>query len=405
MVTPNVSNTEPFRWVIAAMWFAIYFFSSLAFFCMPPLFAEISRDIPLTKVQMGIIFGMNPLASLFLAFIAGSISDRFGSRWVVGAAFLLITVAGGLRATSHSVLDLIIFAFLMGVGTAFFGPNVPKVLGTWFPKEELGKANGFVMTAIPLGGAAAIASSASILSPAFGGWRGVMVACAVICLVVTVLWMILYREKEIDGVDGKQTQAFSSNFKNVLKVKDIWLLAIFFGFYLAACGTVTGLLPVILTEKGVNRPGEIVSLFMWIGIVSTPLGGIAIDKFDRRKPFLIVGAIVMAAVYPLLVITQGAGLIIALLVLGMAAGIIVPLKTLLPVEIEGIGPRLAATAFGFMMMLGFAMGFLGPTISGKIMDVTGSALPAFIMMAVCMLVAACIAIPMKETGKQTNTGN
>jgi len=187
-------SKDPYRLVIAALWFFIYLFSTMAFFCMPPLFSEISQDIPLTKAQMGIIFGMVPLASLFIAFIAGSVSDRFGSRWVVGGSVMLIALAGSLRAISGNAIELIVFSFLMGVGTAFFAPNAPKVLGTWFPREELGKVNGFVMVAIPLGGATSIATSAGYLSPVFGGWRGVTIAFGVACLAISLLWMFLYRE-------------------------------------------------------------------------------------------------------------------------------------------------------------------------------------------------------------------
>lgn len=389
-----------YRWVIVFLWFFVYFFSASALFCMPPLFSEIGNDIPLTKAQMGIIFGMNPLASLFLGFIAGSFSDRFGSRWVVGIALLLTALSGALRAVSVSAFELMVYSFIMGVGTAFLAPNSPKVLGMWFPREELGKANGIVMAAIPLAGAFSTATSASFMSPVFGGWKGVVIAFACMCMVMTIIWMLLYREGDAQGAVEKRKQAILSNFGNVLKVRDIWLVAFFFGLYLAATGTVTALLPVILEERGVSRPGEIVSIWMWVGIVSTALGGVASDKLGRRKPFLIGAAIVMAIGLPLLSGVQGMALIATLVLLGIAAGTLAPLKTVLAVEIKGIGPSLAATAFGFMMMVGFALSFLGPSVSGKLMDMTESSFSAFLLMAVCMLVAAGIAVALKETGKR-----
>jgi len=104
---------DPFRWVIALLWFFIMFFSAMSVFCIPPLFMELGKDIHLTKAQMGTIFGMAPLASLFFAFIAGSISDRFGSRWVVGGSVLLVAIGGGLRALAGSPFELIAFTFLM----------------------------------------------------------------------------------------------------------------------------------------------------------------------------------------------------------------------------------------------------------------------------------------------------
>ena len=353
---------------------------------------------------MGIIFGASPLMSFFLAFTAGAISDRFGSRWVVGGSLFIIAFAGGLRAVAGSAIELMIYSFIMGVGLAISGPNIPKVLGMWFPRDELGKANGIVMSAIPFGGALTIAIAADFMSPAFGGWKGVMVAVGCICLGIAVLWMFLYREKDAESVHGKSGQSILHNFKKVLKVRDVWLVAMFFGLFYAACGTITGLLPVILGERGVARPGMFVSIFMWVGIVATPLGGMASDKVGKRKPFLIIGAIVMAICFPLLIKMQGWALVVTMLVIGTSAAFIVPLKTTIPAEIEETGTKLAATTFGFMMMLGYAMGFLGPVVSGWLIDVTGSPLSAFILMAVVLLVAVGIVIPLKETGKKAATG-
>lgn len=389
---------DPYRWIIASLWFGIVFFSAMGLFCMPPLFTEIGRGFFLTKAQMGIIYGASPLASLFLAFLAGSISDRFGSRWVVGGSLFVTALSCGFRAFADNATELIIYSFSMGVGMAIFGPNIAKVLGNWFPRKELGKANGIVVSAIPISGALTLATAADVMSPAVGGWRGVMVAVGGACLVMTVLWVALYREKDAEGASIEGGQNIWQNFREVLKVRDVWLVAMFFGLYYAACGTLTGLLPAILAERGVARSGVIVSIFMWVAIVVTPLSGIFSDGVGRRKPFLIFGATLMAICFPFLTKLHGWALVSTMLVVGTAAASVVPFKTAIPAEIEGIGVSLAATTFGFMMMIGYAMGFLGPVVSGWIMDISNSPMIAFVIMSTVLVTAAGIVIPMKETG-------
>jgi len=62
-------QTYPFRWVVLALMFLSLFAATIAMQCMPPLFSEITEQIPLTKAQMGTIMGVITLASLFFAVI------------------------------------------------------------------------------------------------------------------------------------------------------------------------------------------------------------------------------------------------------------------------------------------------------------------------------------------------
>ena len=69
----------PFRWVVLALLFLSLFAATISMQCMPPLFSEITQQIPLTKAQMGTIMGVITLASLFFAPIGGALSDKLGS--------------------------------------------------------------------------------------------------------------------------------------------------------------------------------------------------------------------------------------------------------------------------------------------------------------------------------------
>ena len=135
-------QTSPFRWLVLILLFVNTFFVVLPLYCISPLFQEISKDMPLTKAQMGAIMGMFTLASLFFALIGGGISDRIGSRWAVGISVLIVAIAGALRAYAESAAHIMICMFTMGVGFAVFGPNTPKVLGMWFSPKQLATANG-----------------------------------------------------------------------------------------------------------------------------------------------------------------------------------------------------------------------------------------------------------------------
>jgi NNP family nitrate/nitrite transporter-like MFS transporter len=162
-------------------------------------------------------------------------------------------------------------------------------------------------------------------------------------------------------------------------------------------------LPISLEERGVEKAGELVAIMMGTNVVFNILGGMLSDKLGKRKPFLVISAIVFGLCILSFATLTGTPLIIALMIAGAAMGTIAPILMTIPVELEEICPGLAATAMGLIFMVGNAGGFFRPVLSGKLMDVTGSHWAGFIFMASALIIAAVFIIPLRETGrKKTN---
>jgi cyanate permease len=230
-----------------------------------------------------------------------------------------------------------------------------------------------------------------------------MVFVGVLNVVAGILWIIFFRDKGI-GDASKEKPNVLENFKKVFKVKDVWFLAIFYGLNMAGLMTVIALLPITLTERGVERAGEAVSIMMGTTVVFNVLGGMLSDKVGKRKPFLIISSVLFGLCVIPFAVAKGAPLIVALIVGGACVGTVAPVLMSLPVEIEGVGHMLTATAVGLIFMVGNSGGFVGPVVSGKLMDLSGSHLTAFIAMAIVLVVAAGFILPMKETGRKREEG-
>jgi len=388
-----------FRWLVLALLFLNIFCATLAMQCIPPLFKEIEQQIPMTKAQMGMIMGALTLASLVFAPIGGALSDRIGSRWAFGMAILIIAGGSVLRAAAGSVTALIGFMFVMGAGIAVVGPNMPKALGMWFPQNELAMANGIAMSSMGIGGAIAMGISATVLSPALGGWRNIMLVVSAFVLVSGVLWMVFFREKQVPGAE-KPRQNIAANFKNVLNVKDMWLLASFYALNMIGLMSIIALLPTSLEERGISNAGVYVSLLLATTVVFNILGGFLSDKAGKRKPFLLFCAVLLGLCLISFATLAGAPLVTALILAGAAVGTIATVLMVIPVELESIGQQLAATAVGLIFMIGNTAGFIGPIVSGKLMDLTGSQWGGFLFMAAALFCAAVCIIPLTETGRK-----
>jgi len=392
-----------FRWIVLGLLFFGLFILTICMNCIPPLFKEIGEQIPLTKAQMGTVMGVVTLASLFFAPIGGGLGDKIGPRITLGAAIVIIALGGALRAFAGSAFTLTLTMFIVGAGIAIFGPNMPKALGMWFPKNELAMANGISMAGMGLGGAVGMATAASVLSPVFGGWRSTMVWLGVITLAVGIVWVIVFRDRKTgEGTGGGQSMLAS--FKKVLGNRDILMLAVFYGLNMAGLMTIISLLPVSLAERGVERGGELVSIMMGVAVIFNIAGGVLSDKAGKRKPFLIVCAIIVGVGIFFFAKATGVTLIIALACAGAAMGTIAPVMMVIPVELKEVGPGLTATAVGLIFMIGNTGGFLGPVIGGKLMDAYGP-LSGFITMGIVLIVAAMVILPLKETGTKKQPGD
>jgi cyanate permease len=395
-------SKDSFRWVVAILLLLNIFSIYLSINCIPPLFKELGEEIPITKSDMGMIVGVALIASLFFSLIGGGVSDKIGSRWSFGVAIIVVAIAGALRSIVGSSFGLVVCMFLVGVGLAIAGPNIPKALGMWFPSKELATANGISMLGLGLGGAVGMGTAAGILSPALGGWRNVMVAIGGFTLITGILWIVFFKDVKTNRPSESKDQSMADNFRKVFGVKDIWWAAVYYGLCMASVMSVIALLPHSLSERGLTeaKSGALVSIMLFVSTVFTLVGGILSDKAGRRKPFLIVCAMLQGVCFIVFIFSTGIPLIIALAIAGASMGTLIPVFTVIPVEIKEIGHGLAATAVGILFMVGNTGGFFGPIIAGKIMDVTRTEWPGFLFMIVAIIVAGFCILPVRETGQR-----
>lgn len=384
------------RWGIVALLFMVLIVLQQTFACLPPLFSEIQREVPMTKTEMGFVFAMVTVASIFLALVTGSVSDRFGSRWIVAGALLVAGLGAGMRFFVTSVAGLAVSTILVGVAVAGLNPNIPRVLAARFPPRELARVSGIVFSAMPIGVGLGLATSARVLSPTFGGWRGAMAFIGGLCVVAAVIWGLLYREPAA-AAERRDHDALAGLSK-VVRIGDLWLVGIYFGIFNFAVTPLMSLLPIVLEERGIAHSGEFVAIVMWVSVAGTLLTGAVSDKVGRRRPFLIAAALLSALCIPPLAALTGVPLVVALVITGTAQGMALPIVMTMPVEITGVGPSLAASAVGLTFMVGTLIGIAGPVVSGMVLDASGSPLAAFLLIAALLLAAAGVAVLLRETG-------
>jgi EmrB/QacA subfamily drug resistance transporter len=140
-------------------------FSQVALNFLMPFYLQNLRGF--TPSQVGWIIVADSVIIMALAPIAGSLSDRFGSRLLCTTGCALIAVAQLLISTvdlDSSVWRIILPLALQGLGWALFNsPNQSAVLGS-VSMQQVGSASGMLATAARTGGAMGVALSAMLFS-------------------------------------------------------------------------------------------------------------------------------------------------------------------------------------------------------------------------------------------------
>ncbi|MCX5998435.1 MAG: MFS transporter [Chloroflexi bacterium] len=142
----------------------IYFVALYSIVFLTPFFLFFVLRYDVLKV--GLVIAVSPVATLALAPLAGSLSDRFGSRVFTVAGMCTVTAGllllGTLTATAGP-WDVIWRLVIVGVGGALFqSPNNAAVMGS-VPPQRLGIASGMLTAMRNLGMALGVAVSAAIL--------------------------------------------------------------------------------------------------------------------------------------------------------------------------------------------------------------------------------------------------
>ena len=301
-----------------------------------------------------------------------------------------------LRATATGFATMYVWMFLFGAVLSLTFPNVPKALGMWFPPEEFGLANGITLAGYGSGAALAGLFSPMLLK-LLGGWRGLTLLFGILSIVLGIFWLLTVRDRPQAAGSENQVGLIEA-MSQVLKVRDVWLLA---GCYLFLLGGYIGFIgyapTYFATVRGMTpaATGVVISGFLWAAVVGTFLLPTLSDRVGLRKIFYFPGILANGIFVVLMAYTLGASLWMATLLAGFVAGA-GAIAFVVPLEMEGVGPVLAGSAVGVAATAGNLGGFISPIIGMRLVNAEPTA--GFIFWGGCYVLSALLFLLIKETG-------
>ncbi|HEX4541794.1 MAG TPA: MFS transporter [Candidatus Acidoferrum sp.] len=383
-----------FGWMLDAMDVMLYSF----------VLAYLMRDFGMSTGTAGLLNSLTLIASAIGGFFFGVLADRIGRTRALMASILVYSISSAACGFSHSIPQLAIFRFLLGLGMGGEWTAGAALIAETWRAEHRGRALGLMQSAYAIGEAVA-AVVVLIVLPYFG-WRAVFFVGVLPALLV--FW--IYRGVPEPELWKQRVKEKKPNIVEKLLQKDVLRNGIV-ATAMNACGMfgywglftwIPGYLSLPVSKGGrglslvvgttfylVLSPGK------WLGYASF---GFFADAFGRRKPYftyLLVAAI-LVPLYgilrsPILLLILGPFL--AFFGTGFFSGYAAIVSEIFPGEIR-------AAAMGLSYNLGRGLSAAAPFAVGAIASRFGF-LPGFFLLAAAFLAAALLALLLPETrGRQ-----
>jgi NNP family nitrate/nitrite transporter-like MFS transporter len=366
-----VKRNPNYKWYILIITMLVYaVIAGAARLCMPVLFKEISDDLGLSLVAVGTIWGMDPLAGVFIGLPSGLLADRFGVKRTIVIVCILAGIFGALRGFSVNFLTMAVTMFLFGLTAAATPSIVPKVTAEWFSEERLGLANALLNVAWSVGAVAATMLSATVFSPWLGGWRNVLFLYGAPCIVLGLLWLFTGREpykSELPEAAAVK-MSFRQAISRVICIKEVWVIGIVTLFTWGASMGFVGYLPLYLRNSGWTPAAADTAITIFSGITligSIPMALLS-DKLRSRRGVLVLSIGGMVAMLVLLPFVNSLGIWLLILIGGFLRSGAGTLVNVIIFENKDIGSSYGGTAIGLASTVSMLGAFLAPPLGNSL---------------------------------------
>ena len=400
------SNGANYRWYILTLAALTHTFAiAMPTMSLPVLFKEMSVDMDLSLVEIGTVWGMIPLAAIFVVLTGGLLGDRFGVKRTLSVLCLLAGLTGALRGLSGNFVSLATTMFLFGALSASIPINVHKVAIMWFPGRRLGLANGILSLGMGLGFTAGAMISATILSPLLGGWRNVLFLYGAISIGIGVLWLLTQSEpgQAKSSPSYVSTVPFRQALSRVVRIRGVWFLGLIMLGQMACTTGMTGYLPLYLREIGwtaTSADGALAASNLASMTAAIPITLLS-DRLGSRKTILLAAILMTAIGVGLLSVVSGTMVWVSAIIALMARDGFMAVTITLLMETAGIGVAYVGTALGLAMTLSRVGGIISPPIGNSLADINPG-LP-FIFWAALATIAILGFFFVKDTGRKQIT--
>lgn len=251
--------------------------------------SEWQKDFHLSTTEVGALSGAFFISYVLMQIPVGLAYDRYGTRKILIAASLLLTVGIFSLTFSQLYWHAYVARIIMGVGSAFGFVGMLYVTASWFSSKHFALLIGISETLAMLGVAAGEIGMAWIII--HYGWRTTMFLAGCSALLVSCIIIFVVRDHSPSAqTENVEQPTLGSSLKQTLTNKQVWIAG-YYGFAMFS------IVNVVATLWGVSfciqkyslslaSAGAMMSLiFIGIGI-GGPSNAWLIQRWQNRRAFM-----------------------------------------------------------------------------------------------------------------------
>ncbi|MEN2402757.1 MFS transporter [Flavobacterium sp. MC2016-06] len=323
----DINNKSYTKYYIIAWVFGLlfYFLDYVVRSAPAVMLPQLSQNFSVNEIRLVTIIGTYYYTYSTCSLIAGIALDRFGAKYSLFAGALILGI-GCLLFMISSQFTGVVGRLFQGAGCAFAFPGCVYLASKGFSAKSLATAIGFTQCLGMLGGSAGqfivgpwIEEGMNITN--FWLWIGIFTT-----LVAFGLWFIIPANKiEKNTETNNQKIGLLTPYKIVFSNPQSWLCGIISGLLFAPTTIFAMTWAVDFFEKDRAldfHTAAIASAMVAFGwAFGCPLLGYITDKIGKRKPVLVLGALIMIlSIIQLLFFPNILPLKITMFLLGVASG-------------------------------------------------------------------------------------
>ena len=310
----NTNKTYKFvAWFIFILGAAFYCYEYFLRIMPSVMYADIMRVFNINGLLFGSLSVCYYYAYTPMQPVVGILMDRYGPRRLLTIACLLCALGSYLFAKTTHLSVAEAARFIIGFGSAFGFVGVLKLITIWFSPQQFAFLSGL---AAALGSSCAMLSEVSLSSMVDSlGWRATVMMSVGLGVVLTALIYFVVRDHN-KYEDHSAAEAHELNFKKVfselwllLKNKQIWINGMVGCLLYLPVTTFAELwgYPYLHQAYHFSKhiAAEAVSALFLGFTLGAPLMGFISDKIRSRRKPLMVGALLAALLFTLVIYMPG----------------------------------------------------------------------------------------------------
>lgn len=396
-------NGWPKRYTLVALCFVASFICYLDRVNISVAAIAMQNSFGWSETTKGIVMSSFLVGYMIFQIPSGYLVGRFGGRIVLAVAVVWWSLATALTpaAAGMSFAALIACRIAMGLGEAAMFPAAYGMFARWIPRTERSRSISILLSGIPLGTVFALSTTGVVVSR--WGWESVFYISGALGILWVFIWLASVhetpathphmRDSERQIISEAQESLETSQivpWKRIFRAKAVWALVVNnfcsnWALYMLLAWLPSYFLSMHtlnLNQAGLASAGPWIVLF-----ATTNLAAWLADFLVRRgvsltsvRKFMQTFGLGGSAACLLLASGAESGVAAFLLLCSALGALGFTWSGFAPNHLD-IAPRYAAVLVGVTNTAGTLAGLLAVSVTGWLVDLTGSYSPAFVLVA------------------------